>query len=145
MSRETWILLLIVTAFSGVLAFRALRGPAPTPAVFDQQLTLDEAIRRSGETGRPVLAVATADWCGPCQALKRGALADEAVASLLRERTIPVYLEDGADRDAIASLGVRAYPTTVLIRDGHAKAVLEGGASPGAYRAAIEDALDGRP
>lgn len=141
MKRDVWILLAIVAAFSGVLAFRASRSSAPTPTLFDDGLTLEQAAERSRKSGMPVFVVATADSCAPCQTLKRGALSDESVVSFLREHTVPVYLEESSDAPAIRALGVRAFPTTILMLDGETLGVLEGGAAPRAYLETIRRAL----
>ncbi len=137
------IVLLIALALPNVISL--LRGPAPTPDVFADAYTLTQARAMSAEQGKPVLVLATADWCAPCQSLKRGALADATVIELIRSQTIPVYLEDGTNREEISSLGVRSYPTTLILENGQVTAILEGGASPSAYAKAISSELQGVP
>jgi thioredoxin-like negative regulator of GroEL len=110
-----------------------IKGPAKTPGVFDDQYTLYQATALSQETGKPMLVLATADWCPPCQKLKRTTLMDPVVVDWINEHTIPVYLEDGASPDEIASLGVRSYPTTMLIQDGQILASLGGPVGSGQF------------
>ena len=124
-----WLVIVLLLALALPNIISVLRGPAPTPDVFSDAYSLSEAIDMSAQNGKPVLVLATADWCGPCQALKRGAFSDPGVAGLIRDNTIPVYLEDGTNHEEIKGLGVRAYPTTLLLEQGQVTAVIEGGAS----------------
>ena len=109
-----------------------LGGVAPTPAAFTQVRTLDDALAQSEQTGKPVLAFATADWCGACQAFKRGALADEKVTQWINANTIPVYIDmthnsDPQAQQASRLLGVRAVPLLVLLDSNTIYGRLEGG------------------
>lgn len=110
-----------------------IKGPAETPGVFDEHYTLTQATQLSEESGKPMLVLATADYCAPCQKLKRSTLTDPAVIEWIKENTIPVYLEDGANGDEIGSLGVRSYPTTMLIQDGQILASLQGAVGADSY------------
>ncbi len=104
-----------------------IRGPAAVPDVFSDGYTLAEARAVSAETGKPIFALATADWCGPCQTLKRGPLQDPEVVAMIREHSIPVYLEDGMNRDEIKELGPRGYPTSFIVEGDQVVAALPGG------------------
>lgn len=143
MGKQAWTALAIVGVFVVLMIVRGGGGTAEKPALFGQGLTLGEARAVSVETGKPVFALVTADWCAPCQSLKRGALSDPEVAAYLKEFTIPVYLDEANNMDEIAALGTRAYPTTYLLRGEETIAQIEGGGSPAAYlrtvRRAIED------
>ncbi len=143
MGRHAWTALAIVGVFVVLMLVRGGGGrAAEKPALFAQGLTLAEARVRSVESGRPVLAFVTADWCAPCQAMKRGALSHPDVTAYLREFTIPVYLNESDSMDDITALGARVYPTTFLIRGGETIAQIEGGASPAAYLRAVRRALE---
>lgn len=134
------IVLLLALALPNLISL--IRGPAPTPDIFEDAYTLSEAREIGLQENKPVLVLATADWCAPCQSLKRGALSDPEVAELIRQRTIPVYLEDGQNRDEIASLGVRSYPTTLILdHKGEVASMFSGGASSEGYAQAIMNGL----
>ena len=127
------LIFLAAAVFVMPTALNLIKGPAKTPGVFDDQYTLYQATARSEDTGKPMLVLATADWCPPCQKLKRTTLMDPVVVDWIKEHTIPVYLEDGENPDEIGSLGVRSYPTTMLIQDGQVLASLSGAVGSGQF------------
>ena len=132
MSRNLPFLVIVAVAI-GVLAYRGMSSRhAPTPAAFEAKTTLTAALENAQSTGRPVLAFATADWCGPCQSFKRGALADESIAAFITENTEPAYVDVTNSNDPLSSqaaqmLHVRSVPTLVLIDGEQEIARLEGG------------------
>lgn len=141
MKRDMWFLLVILSALAVVFLIRGFGGKAATPGVFSDGYTLEQAAAKSLETGKPIFAVATADWCPPCQSLKRGALMDPDIVAYLREHTIPVYLEESVSMQDIRALPVRAYPTSVVLNRGEVFAVIEGQSSAEEYLRLIQDAV----
>ncbi len=126
LDRASWVAVILLGLFVA-LRLSGCGGVAPTPELFSDGQTLDGAMEQSAAPGgKPVLAVATADWCPPCQSYKRGALADARVAEAVRARTIPVYVDVDADPDAAAALGVSSIPATYLIVDGAVAASFTG-------------------
>lgn len=114
--------ILLVAALFLMLRFGG--GPAPMPQAFKGTLCLEDATTAATDQDKPVLVFATADWCGPCQRLKRTTLADERLNELIRDRTVPVYLDlTQAQNDAelaghAQQLGVQSLPSFVLLRNG---------------------------
>lgn len=131
-------------AFVGFVLVRTLvgggGGAAATPVVFDETRSLEEAMAESESSGKPIVALVTADWCPPCQALKRETLTDPAVAEWIGRETVTVYLEDGKHREMISKLPVQAFPTTLMIRDGRVTARIQGFATPTDYLRFLKDA-----
>tara|TARA_Y100001933_G_scaffold122861_1_gene122645 strand:+ start:304 stop:726 length:423 start_codon:yes stop_codon:yes gene_type:complete len=132
--------LAVLVGFAGMNMLRG--GVAPTPEVFATGSSLAQGMEKANAAGKPVLAVVTADWCPPCQQLKRGALADPEVAAWIDANTVPVYINSDESPDDAAALKVRALPTTVLLRDGEIIASRTGAASPADYLAFLKDAAD---
>lgn len=108
-----------------VLAFvitALLQRHSGMPAAFADGITFEQAVERSNETGKPILVLATADWCRPCQHLKRTTLSDERVEAAIRDRTIPVYLDlteqsaASAEAQVARQMNISSLPTMVLWR-----------------------------
>jgi len=122
------LMILVLLALVMPNVINLIKGPAETPGVFDEHYTLTQASGLSADTGKPMLVLVTADWCPPCQTLKRNTMTDPSVIDWIQSNTIPVYLEDGENGQEIGSLPVSAYPTTLLIQDGQVLASLQGAA-----------------
>ncbi len=142
MKGRTALLVIIVLILGAALVMPMLRGVAPKPDMFSEGLTLNDALDRSDQTGKPVLAVVTADWCGACQALKRGALSDAAIKAIVRESFVPVYVDSDRSPGEVAQIGnVEYLPTTVVIVGGREAGRAVGNKSAGQFRLLLEQAL----
>ncbi len=126
MKSRIWTVLLICVALVvGLRMFSTSKGKLPE--AFASAQGLAAAIDQSSQSGMPVLAFATADWCGPCQKFKKSALSDTGVITWIKDNTHPTLLDcTGANPDA-ARLGISGLPTLMLLRDGREIARLEGG------------------
>ncbi len=148
MSIATYKLPVIAAAVLAVSCFTALTlwsgRVAPAPPEFDQTKGLAAALAQSASSGKPVLAFATADWCGPCQSFKRGALAHPKVAQWVREHAIGVYVDVDKHAEDARQLAVFSIPALVLIRpDGSRPSRFEGNRSAEDLLAFLSAAVPG--
>ena len=108
---------LCLAVLGGIVLWRG--GVAPTPAALESASTdLASAVDRAKRENKVVFAVATADWCAPCQTYKRHALASDEVGAWLDANAVTLTLDvtdqSNPNRDAIA-LGVGAIPASFII------------------------------
>lgn len=108
-------LAVIVVALAAFSFFRG-GGVAPKPEVFANSTDYGAAVEASRTSGKPVLAFVTADWCGPCQSLKHGALIDPEVVAAIRAGTQPVYVDATGDNDQVDALNVTGVPALILLK-----------------------------
>ena len=142
MKAHTFVTILLIALIAYIVTpkiMSMIKGPAETPSIFVKGYTIEQASEQSHTTGKPMLILVTADWCPPCQALKRGALSDEKVVEWVGENMIPVYLEDGANQDQIRMLPVNSYPTTLVIKDGKILGQFTGNKSASDFLSRIRD------
>jgi thiol:disulfide interchange protein len=85
--------------------------------------TYDAAVAESRENGKPVMLDFNADWCPPCQMLKRQVFEDGALGRAVQTAVIPVSVvdrrrEDGENSRQIDDLqrryAIDAFPTLVV-------------------------------
>jgi len=139
----------LLAAAVGLVALAVMRGVFAGVADAPPYLPVATDLNAMDlSSDRPVVAVVTADWCPPCQHLKRTSLADAQVERLLTDRAQSVML-DATDTNRVqrtlGMLGVRAFPSTVIIRGGEPVAMLEGYAGPEKFHAWLSSHLQPTP
>jgi thioredoxin-like negative regulator of GroEL len=117
------VLIIAVIAVFAFLRFQRAGGtataPGTLPVAFATSVPLEAAVTQAASSGKPMLLFFTADWCPPCKSLKKNALSQEAVASAITGKAIPVYIDCTSDMPSIGrDLGVEGYPTLMLVRNG---------------------------
>jgi len=150
LARDSILLLVLIGALGAALVLnlrpRSVVHLDPATWRTDPAAAMAEA---SAE--RPVLALFTADWCGPCQTLKSNVFADSSVAGELAGRVVPLYVDltspeaGSSEADLAARHAVQSIPTMILM-DGQG-AVLgrrSGVMSAGEFTAWLDEASAGR-
>ncbi len=137
------VITIAIILVAGLLITRMIAGNGTAPNPEFMPTTTDLA-SMSFQGDKPIVAVVTADWCGPCQELKRTTLSDERVRDLLARDSQAVMI-DGTDTKiampTLQQLGVRAFPSTVVLRNGRPVAMLEGYADADKYLAWLDSQI----
>lgn len=104
---------------------RVSPGPAqeaPRP-ILSSWTSFDNAVAESRRNGKPVLIDFNADWCPPCQAMKREVFDDRRRGEAVQIAVIPVSIVDRAREqgrnprdveDLQQQYQVDAFPTLIL-------------------------------
>jgi len=116
-------------------ASKGFRRPEPAPVQVETPVgepqraelsywtTFENAKAESRRNGKPVLIDFNADWCPPCQTMKRQVFDDLGRGRAVRTAVIPVsvvdrFREDGRNPPEIEDLqrryGVEAFPTLIV-------------------------------
>lgn len=109
------------------------------------QRLYDTARRESRDKGRPLVIAFGAESCGWCRQMEATTYRDPQVVRMLNDRFIPLAV-DGADEhnaNLVATLGIGAFPTVVLVApDGKVIQSLEGYRDAARFRAELQRAVE---
>ena len=113
--KQTCVAMLLAAGHSAADAERICQGPT-AEAVRDGDL-LELPLSRARSSGRPVLAMVSATWCGPCKRFKQAAQSSPAIAEQLRRFIFADFDTDtSASAAAVAErLNVQSYPTFIAL------------------------------
>ena len=102
---------------------QATQAPPQPEVVISSWTSYDAALAESRQTGKAVLLDFNADWCPPCQQLKRELFEEPSGGLAVRTAVVPVSLvdrqrEEGANPPDLDILqrrfGIDAFPTLVV-------------------------------
>ena len=96
----------------------SIRDGGEKVALAGWEAGLEAGQAEAAELDRPMVVMFTADWCRPCQMLKRDILTDERVEEVLFTNFVPVT-EDmtnaGRSDPRLSTYRVDGYPTLIVL------------------------------
>jgi len=81
----------------------------------DWETSYESARTSAQKEGKPILAMFTASWCGPCQRMKSSTLKNSSVEREINEKFVPLMIDVDANRSVSRKFGVSAMPTFAVI------------------------------
>lgn len=103
----------------------------------------DQAKAKAAETKKPIMAVFSASWCGPCQHMVKNVYPTTEVITELG-KWVPVYIDGDENETITKDMKVRGYPTYVLMDSAGVETYRIVGASPdsSAFLAALNKGVE---
>jgi thiol:disulfide interchange protein len=114
MQRTLFAVLAVAAALAILVSTSWLRR---AHEVIPWQTDFQAARLESQKTGKPILLDFSADWCGPCQEMRRTTWSDNHVADALRN-FIPVQVNVDNNSQLASQFEVRGIPHLVVVNPG---------------------------
>lgn len=128
--KPVWFLLAILGGLIAITAISRLTAPRE---IIPWRTDFNAARSESAATGRPLLLYLTADWCGPCQTLRRTTWSDVEVERALRN-FVPVKVDVDRQQEIALRYSSDAVPRFVLLApDGRELKAADGYLDPPAF------------
>ena len=106
----------VPSALALILAATATACAAdPAAGEIAWRTDLKAAHEVSVDTGRPMVIVFGAEWCGYCRKMERDTLSDRTLAKALNEKFVPVHLDFDEHRKVAEVLEVKSIPHVVVL------------------------------
>ena len=78
------------------------------------QTDFEKARAASIKSGKPVVAMFSASWCGPCKSMIANVFPTDEAKKALKE-FVPVYVDSEKQRELASKHGIRAFPTFICL------------------------------
>lgn len=134
-------------ALAGLASLIAVTGVVaaagfPRGETVNWQTNIYTAHRISQRSGKPMLVVFHADWCGYCKKLEKNTLGKPEIAGFVNGSFVPVHLDFDQEKRVAKILEVKSLPTTVVLSpDADLLGKLTGYVEPEQYERTLEAAL----
>lgn len=115
MSTRTRFAALFALAVVGALAVQHAATAAEGTKAIRWVDDIGTAKEIADATGKPILIVFGADWCGYCKKLDKETLSHPAVANYVNQGFVPVHLDLDREKWAARVLEVKTLPCTVVL------------------------------
>ncbi|MBL8815822.1 MAG: DUF255 domain-containing protein [Planctomyces sp.] len=76
---------------------------------------IDDALKQSAATGKPVLMEFTAKWCAFCRKMEVTTFADPEVATHIHQNFIPVQVDADQHKDLVKQLQIKGLPAILIV------------------------------
>jgi YHS domain-containing protein/thiol-disulfide isomerase/thioredoxin len=93
----------------GVMLSNAMSAP------LSWRQDLRAAAAEAAGSGKPMLVKVGTSWCGYCRKMSRETFSEPTVVDHISNCFVPVHLDGDAHRRLVKSLGVKSYPTTIIL------------------------------
>ena len=98
-----------------LLCLAALGNQASFGATAHWQTDFDRAKKQAIAESKPLVAMFTASWCGPCRRMKSTTLVDRAVRQVLRSHFVTVMVDTDRNPGLTRQYNITGMPTIVVI------------------------------
>jgi thioredoxin-like negative regulator of GroEL len=126
--KPVWIILVACITWIGIVA--VIRSPSRGGGSSGWQKTLDKALADGKKQNKPVILYFTADWCPPCQEMKKTTWPNADVQKVMKQ-IIFIEVDQDRSRGAAAQFDIDEIPVLLkLDADGDVQSSHQGLASP---------------
>ena len=113
--------------------------------VYFQDLSYEEALKKSKQQGRKLFIDCYTTWCGPCKYMSETVFKQEKIGDFLNQNFICLKydMEKGEGPELAKRFGVRAYPTFIIVNpDGTIRHKLVGGGEEEQFIERVKESFD---
>ena len=79
------------------------------------RVNVQRAVSEASAAGKPLFVTVSTSWCHYCKKLDRETLSNNSVADHIENCFVPLKIDGDANRELAQMLGVRSYPTMVIM------------------------------